>query len=660
MGESLLRMVRPMIYRTTTDFSLIERVSESRDRIQRRRRLGAKPAIDVKLERGGIRDIEFLVQCLQRLHGGRDPFVRSGGTLFALHRLREKNYLTLPDYADLSSAYQYLRTVEHRLQLLDDRQVHELPRSEQDCAWLARKLVRSATAADLRHDLESHFRAVAAIYERTVHAQSASPAIPSDVSPDRVHVDTRGPAPAEKTWLRQLRQVELRSPALAKRLDALPIRRGGQIFEHFLDRVASREELAQLLEGSPGLVACVGDLIEHSPYLGERLARYPGDIAELAGLPAAGEQAEEDGEDVRAYDERPELAPLLDPAVSYNDKSMLLRRFYRRRELRLLAESVHCRRPIFGTLARMSDLAEWVIRAAYRIAYQTQLAYHPEAEPCAPLHVVALGRLGIRELDFRSDVDVVFVVPDEGAADLPFWRDFAARFIEVISNYTREGRIFSVDTRLRPSGRDGAIVQTESAVKSYFAEHAGAWEALAYMKARAVAGDRARGRRFLMDLQRVGWERFGRQADLAKLLRGMRAKIETERGAASPLKAGPGGYYDIDFVLLYLRLKSAGLFFEVLGTPARIAIVRELGGLSGDQARTLDEAAVFFRALDHAVRVATGHAAGGIPPTGGVQEAIGDLVRRWSALAPAAQPLPAMVEQVQRSTRAIYREVFSQ
>src|SRR5690606_6138072 len=112
----------------------------------------------------------------------------------------------------------------------------------------------------------------------------------------------------------------------------------------------------------------------------------------------------------------------------------------------------------------------------------------------------------------------------------------------------------------------------ESAFKRYFAEHADAWEALAYMKARTVAGDLEHGKKFLMELQKVGWERFGSQADLTKLLREMRAKIEREQGGAAPLKAGPGGYYDIDFILLYLRLKSAGVFFEVLSTPRRIEI----------------------------------------------------------------------------------------
>ena len=646
LGEAFLRMVRPLIYRTTTDFSLIERVSESRDRIQQQRQRAGKVATDVKLQRGGIRDIEFLVQCLQRLHGGQDPFVRSGGTLFALHRLREKDYLTLPDYAALSSAYQYLRTVEHRLQLLDDRQVHELPRAEGARALLARKLAPGTTAADLQHYLEGHFRSVAAIYERTIHAQSTLSAAPSTFGDAADEPQTA--LPVEKSWLRQLRQIEMDSPALARRLDNFPIRRGGTLFAHFLDKVAASIDLARLLEATPGLVERAGDLIEHSPYLGERLVRYPLDIAELAGGAAGA-----------GLGQSPELAALFDPEVAYNEKSMLLRRSYRRRQLRIWADSVCGPQPIFDTLARMSDLAEEVIRAAYRIAYQTQFSYQPEARPRTPVYVIALGRLGIREFDHGSDADLIFVLPDEGASDAPFWRDFAARLIEVISNYTREGRIFAVDARLRPNGRDGAIVQTESTVKRYFAEHAEAWEALAYMKARTIAGDIEGGRRFLTELQQIGWQRFGRNSDLAKWLREMRARIEKERGPSEPFKAGPGGYFDIDFVLLYLRLKSAGLFFEFLSTPKRIEVVRGLGGLDGEQARLLHQAAIFFRALDHAVRVATGRSSGDIPAARGLQESVSELVRRWSTLLPPGQPLPAVVEQVRRSTRAIYREVLA-
>lgn len=140
LGRRFLSLIEGRIYHTTTDFTAIEKVSESRDRIQEKLRRGGKSETDVKLARGGIRDIEFLVQCLQRLWGGKDPFVRSGGTLFSLHRLSEKGYLSTPDYARLNAAYQYLRTLEHRLQMLDNRQTHSLPSRQADRDLLERKM----------------------------------------------------------------------------------------------------------------------------------------------------------------------------------------------------------------------------------------------------------------------------------------------------------------------------------------------------------------------------------------------------------------------------------------------------------------------------------------------------------------------------------------
>jgi glutamate-ammonia-ligase adenylyltransferase len=162
-----------------------------------------------------------------------------------------------------------------------------------------------------------------------------------------------------------------------------------------------------------------------------------------------------------------------------------------------------------------------------------------------------------------------------------------------------------------------------------------------------------------MDLQQVGWDRFGRNADLATLLRDMRTRIENERGESEPIKAGAGGYFDIDFALLYLRLKSAGLFFELLSTPKRIAVLRKLGGLNAEQARFLEDAAAFFRSVDHAVRVVTGRPAGDIPAAVGAQESVRELVGRWSSLARAGQPLAAVIEDVKRRTRAIYLEIVA-
>ncbi len=647
LGAALLSMVRPRIYSTTTDFSLIERVSESRDRIQeQRRRLGRDDAVDVKLAPGGIRDIEFLAQCLQRLHGGKDSFVRSGGTLFALHRLHEKGYLSSSDYGSLSAAYQFLRTCEHRLQLLDNRQTHRTPREPAQLRLLERRLQGSsyslASSDPLPVQLEAHLSQVKEIYQRIIRSQ---PGPEEEIEPSP---SSRAPSPTGELGRNRrshLRQIELARPRLAAALGELPIRRGAKLFGHLLETLVHRDDALSLLDGSPALVVMLGDLVECSPYLAEQILRHPDDLALLA--PSADGAAGPEPERER------------DPTASYVDQSMRLRRTFRQRMLAILADSIHQGRPVFNTLAQTSELAERVVREAYAIAMEATVAEQGLSEPPpGRMQVIALGRLGMREFDLGSDADAAFVIPDDEAGRGRFWNAFVAKLIEILSSYTAEGRIFSVDARLRPGGRDGDLVQTETAFETYFAKRAEAWESLSYMKARTVAGDLDRGRELLRRIQLLGWERFGRSKELAKLLREMRAKLEAEQGRANPLKAGAGGYYDLDFVLLYLRLRDAGVFFEYLSTPQRIEIVRASGGVDGGQAERLHAYAVFFRAFDHAIRAATGRPSATLPASLALQDTVIELLGRWGAIRPASQPLTAIADEVRRGTRDLYREIL--
>jgi len=643
LGRSFLQMIRPLIYRTTTDFSVIEKVAESRDRIQQdlKRRHGQK--IDVKLMRGGIRDIEFLVQCMQRLYGGGDPFVRSGGTLFALHRLREKNYVTLPDYSRLTTAYSYLRNLEHRLQMDDNRQTHELPEDEAGLRLLERKAhgvsYTGASSGDLLGQVHLHAAQVAEIYDRVIRSQQ-----PEEKAVAAPLMSSR------HSWRSQLRHLRRKSPELEAVLDSLEIDRGGQLFGRFLDKLVVAPELIEELNQRPALLLCVADVMEWSPYFGEHLVRYPGDIRELQ------EVVDDDGSGDAPVDHHPEAKELLDSPGDVNEKAMELRRLYRRWVLKIQADSIHCGRPVFETLDRSSRLAAWVIRAAYRLAVEDLSA--SRAAPTVPMQVVALGRLGMREFDLGSDADLVFVLPDEGEPDRGWWNQCAERIIDIISSYTREGRMFSVDARLRPGGRDGELIQTESSFRVYFSKQAEAWEALSYLKARTVAGSLETGKRFLGELQEIAWKRFGLDEGAAKLLGSMRSRIEKEQGRKNPLKSGSGGYYDIDFILLYQRLKSAGIFFEYLTTPQRIEIARALGNLGEEDCEFLLKAAVFFRSLDHGMRITSGKSAGQAPAAANQQEVLGELMRRWSAIQPSSQPLPAVVEEVRRETRAIYERVF--
>ncbi len=568
-GERLLDFTEPLIYQTSLDFRAVEAVSETRQRISEKIAARRNPrALDVKLTPGGIRDIEFLVQCLQRLHGGREPWVRHGGTMLALSRLRDKGLLSAGEYARLTAAYQFLRTLEHRLQLEEDRQTHSLPSDPARLDLLARKMPAESTgaaftAASMSQRLREHLAAVREIYDRVV-CPDAPPAQPVVAAP----------------------------------------RREQQRFERFLEKAGA----------APEGIAGIFDL---SGYFADELLRDP-ELAAEVGQPFS-----------------------LD-ACEPGD----LRRFYRRQMLRIQSESILQGAPIFETLGKTSALADFVIRAAYQLA----------GARGDEMMVIALGRLGMREFDLGSDADLVFVIPD--AADHRFWTGVAERILHLVGSYTGEGVMFSIDTRLRPSGREGDLVQTESAYKNYFSLHAEAWEGITYMKSRAVAGDVERATAFLHELQQVDWRRYGQSMRSREELAQMRGKLEKEQGPRNPLKAGPGGYYDIDFALMYLRLRGAGIFYKVLNTPERIEVIEAIGHMPRSDAEFLRKAATFYRAIDHGQRVATGHAEGSLPTSQAQVDILTRLVKRWTPPELHGAPLHETLDQIRRQTRVYFNRLF--
>ncbi|MGB9604399.1 MAG: glutamine-synthetase adenylyltransferase, partial [Bryobacteraceae bacterium] len=618
-----------------------------------RERIGQKLAgrrvasgLDIKLAPGGIRDIEFLVQCLQRLHGGREPWVRHGGTLLALFRLRDKNLLSPREYSRLVSAYQFLRHLEHRLQIVEDRQTHTLPVSEQELGALARRMPfnqigQRPSAGLLLSELNRHLEEVREIYERVIHAQQPSYYQPVTLPDQPQAAALETPGQVATTLMRTLDE---RAPQLAMSLARGCLRRGRAYFEHLLEKLASPDILRRLDE-DPVLASYLFDLLDHSPYFSEELIRTP----ELLG-------------ELEAMRERPAERPAYQESLREVNDPVELRRFFRREMFRIQCESICVAAPIFATLERTSDLADAVLAAAYSMAIRQVAATHPPAspgyEPRNQMIVIALGRLGMREFDLASDADLVFVLPEADAGEMVFWTRVAERLIALTSAYTGQGVIFAVDTRLRPDGREGPLVQTDAAYKSYFAQRAEAWEGITYMKARAVAGDTERGTEFLKELQRVDWRRYGQSGRSRARLAEMRRRIEKEQGAINPLKAGRGGYYDIDFSLMYLRLKGAGIFYKVLNTPARIDVIEEMGHLDREDADFLRDAATFYRAVDHGLRVITGQAEGTLPRSGPHAEMLSELVSRWTPDHLHDEPLEQELARIQERTREFFDRLF--
>jgi glutamate-ammonia-ligase adenylyltransferase len=640
-GRALLDFVEPRIYSTSLDFSAIEGLSATRERMNeklaaRQEKLPAarrmQPGgIDVKLERGGIRDIEFVVQCLQRLHGGADPWVRHGGTMLALARLQDKGYLTGAEYGRLAQAYQFLRHLEHRLQFDEDRQTHRLPEDPAELEVIARRMPAGTSAEWLLRELRHHYADVLEMYERVLYSRPPGGATP--VSRTAIQQIEPAEQAAGRPTAFVIQALEQRAPALAAAVARADLHRGYRPFEYFLERLSNDPARLERLNSEPELAATALDLFEHSPYFAEDLIRRPESMDELARV----------------------SIPLIQDEPPPRDATEL-RRWFRRAILRIEAESICRSHPIFETLDKTSRLADTVIARAYEIAIaDVRFSNPPEDggyQPANQMSVIALGRLGMREFDLGSDADLVFVLPDADASEMVFWTRVAGRLVHLITAYTGEGVLFAVDERLRPNGTAGPLVQTESAVTEYFANAAEAWEGITYMKSLAVAGDLKRTELFLHGLQQVDWRRYGQGGRSRADLRGMRARLEKEQGPSRPLKAGRGGYYDIDFLLLYLRLKSAGVFFTVLNTPARIEVLEQMGHLSRQDAQFLNDAATFYRALDHGLRVITGHAESRLPGSDAQLDALNALLPRWT-------PVPLSdLNRIRSETRAAFDRFF--
>jgi len=662
-----LRGVESRIYASPGDFEAVESVLWARERISKKLRASRAQAVDVKRHRGGIRDIEFLVQCLQRLHGARDPWVRSGGTLLALRKLNDKGWLLDRDYARLTNSYEFLRRVEHRVQLDLGQQTHRLPAEAAAVERLARRVgvdcsPGESPGAALVRQLQEGFARVDEIYQRVIHPRVALASAgtfelepPPAVSPDLAHA----------SYEALLAYLDSQAPDLARvvREASLPERGRRNVTRLFAALLATSERFALAREKSE----CVRRALEvagASDYLTELLVHRPEDLSvfDAAEKPQPSEPAAAQME--IGLDHEDDLAPYAwtaEHALPVREKMALLRRHYRARVLELAAEDLARGAPAFAVLGRWSRAAARSIASALRIACEAlecSAGTPSGSTPDGPFVVLALGRLGLNEFDLASDADLVFVAGREvSREDLAYWTRVAEKTIEALSSYTRDGTLFAVDTRLRPRGHEGELVVTEQALTAYLAEAAQVWEALTYLKATPVAGNLLLGRGIAGRVASAIFTRFGHYPDLEGELHQMRRRLEREMQVPpSNTKTAPGGYYDVDFAVSYLRVRHGVTLKPGANMGEQIAALHAAKLVGDEDTRTLAEGAAFLRSVDHALRLVTGKAADGLPSHVGHAEAVENLVHRWG-LVPEGETLAQRLRATQERIRYTYRRL---
>ncbi|HLW51591.1 MAG TPA: hypothetical protein VKW06_02010 [Candidatus Angelobacter sp.] len=584
LARAFLRGIQSRVYTEHLNFAAIETALHSRQKIDsgKRRTLlsrGEDAPPDVKLDRGGIRDIEFLVQCLQRVYGGSEPWLRSGGTLFSLQKLYDKDHLQTGDFQRLGTAYEFLRRVEHRLQLQRGQQLHRLPQSAVELEVLRRSLPKPAGAGvnSILGQVHTCMAGVSEIYRRVIHNErdregsaAKAAAMTTVYEPSLEQLLQRVDAPEFAALLRRSNPSRHARRALHQLLSALA---GG---EPHLSQSLS------LLRDLPS-AEMVLRLLETSDYLTDIVLRYPGSLPLLRNL----ENADGDWTPAHRLASTGDLGEIM----------ASLRREFRTNMFLAGARDVLSSRSALDAMRQTTRAAEDVIHnALYAVGGNDHLA------------VFALGRLGTYEFDIASDADLLFV-RDPGVDD-DLARTTAEKLVHVLSAYTRDGTLFAVDARLRPHGGEGELVVTPAQIERYLAGEAQPWEALSYSKLRFIAGrqdiagsvlDQVRGRIVSM----------ASHPGFAQAVLEMRERLEKSNRYRHSFKLARGGFYDIDFIASFLMLRRA--LVEEGNTLERLAHLQRLGILDPPSHAALAEAAVLYRTIDHVIRLVTGRAIPEIP-----------------------------------------------
>jgi len=559
LAREFVEQVQKLIYCEPLSLSAIQTAARSLERIRGGVVRKGNGGLDVKNGPGGLREIEFLVQCLQRVHGGGEPWLRSSGTLVALQKLHDKGHIGDAEFRELVATYGLLRAMEHRLQCLQGVQAHRLPQAAREQAALFRSL--ADPTASSASDLERIMKSASDLCAHVLRLGLGEP------SGEVMAVSLGLGAPGAE---RLTRELAGRSEALALALAAEVGDPTLQNLRRFLAASSTGEErIRSALENAPWIERAL-PVFARSALATSILARHPEDIVALF------------------HPLEPETRS------SISDQ---LRIEWRRTTLRSLGRSFLEKKAVWEILREHSRGFDQILRQALSAVDA------PEG-----FAVFAVGRLGTCELDVLSDADLIFLRTAECNPEAA--ERCARSLVAMLSGYTREGSVIAVDTRLRPHGREGELVVSSRQFAQYFESEAKAWETLAFGKLRWIAGAEClagEASESLLGLRK----RFASSPGFVQELRSMRKRI-ADSGATPSFKTGPGGIYDLDFLL---GLLEAGGALQATGKqlPQRLEALLERELLSPEQAGDLLHAADLFRRVEHAVRGVEGRSRTWLP-----------------------------------------------
>jgi [glutamine synthetase] adenylyltransferase / [glutamine synthetase]-adenylyl-L-tyrosine phosphorylase len=633
-GKEFLAQLAPFIWRKYLDFAAVADIHAMKRRVHAFKGHGAiaVEGHDIKLGRGGIRDVEFFAQTQQLIAGGRHPELRTRGTVETLDRLAKGGWIA-PDAAkELSAAYLFLRRIENRLQMLEDQQTHivpadrrELDRAARLCGFAETDAFGDALLARFKR-VETHYEA---LFERLPEVPNSAPALVSGFDED---------SPAAQAGLKRLgfnnpeaalaairawqsgRYVATRSGRARERLvEFLPslLDAFGRTaepdlalvtFDRVIGSMPAGLQLFSLLAANPSLLRLFADIMGTAPRLARIIGRRPLlldavlDPAFFGNAPTRGRLKELAG---AALGEARDYQETLDRARMVGREQAFLT------GVRVISGTLSARQ----AGAAYADLAETLIEAlASRV--EEELVRSHGRMPGGEAAILAMGKLGGRETTAGSDLDLIVVydydgdsAQSDGAKSLPgpqYYTRFTQRLIAALSAETAEGSLYQVDMRLRPSGSQGPVATRLSSFTAYQKGSAWTWEHLALTRARVVSGPAPLKRKIAATIKEVLSAPRDRKA-VAADVRTMRDKIAGEKGSSDiwNLKQVRGGLIDLEFIAQFLQIVSAANHPDVLdqNTETALAKLAAAGALAPGDAEILVPAARLYHTLTQVLRL---------------------------------------------------------
>jgi glutamate-ammonia-ligase adenylyltransferase len=597
---ALRDIITPFVFRRYLDYNVFEalRVLHQQIRLQSQRRSATRPerANDVKLGRGGIREIEFTVQLLQVVRGGQFPELRMRPTLQALTALVQARLMPAETALALQEAYVFLRQVEHRIQYLDDQQTHQLPTNNEDLHWIAQSMGWPDNAA-LQAPLQRHRDAVALEFERLLRNEDDSPNTAQSSTPTDFEMLLEGLSPELHgriaRWAELPRVLALRDEALQRLLKLVQRTQSwvtqGVISEtaavrwsDWMEPLLRRETYLALLLERPSVHAQLLRLLGAARWPARYLMKHPGVIDELADPSMLNERF-----DAPLFKQNLQTRyQALQSAQADDDESLLnlLRRAHHAELFLTLTRDLEGHLSVEQVADDLSALADAIVEVAASWVWPLVKTRHRET-PC--FAVIGYGKWGGKELGYGSDLDIVFVFQDEHPQAPEIYALFARKLIQWLTLKTGEGDVYEIDTALRPNGSAGLLVSSMDAFAEYQAQRgsnsAWVWEHQAMTRARFCVGDRQLGAQF----EAVRRQVLCAPRDLAQLaldIMAMREKMRTAHSVPAGLfdfKHSVGGMIDLEFAVQFLVLAHAHAHPSLQDNMGNIALLHraEAAGL---------------------------------------------------------------------------------